>query len=78
MFVSIGIKRVQSIYKNYTVEKSRIGFLKFIFEAYEGLAVITTLDAKTGLVRFAIAPGCIEETCTILDDLKKDIIINEA
>ncbi len=59
------------------VEKNRIGFLKFIFEAYEGLAVITTLNAKKGYIRFAIAPDCIEETLVILNDLKKDIIINE-
>ena len=68
---------MRTIYKNYMVEKSRIGFLKFIFEAYEGLAVITTLDAKKGLVRFAIAPGCVDETRTVLNDLKKDISINE-
>jgi len=68
---------VRTVHKNFIVEKNRIGFLKFIFEAYEGLTVITTLDAKKGLVRFTIAPGCVDETLTILNDLKKDIIINE-
>ncbi len=68
---------MRTIYKNYQVEKSRIGFLKFIFEAYGGLAVITTLDAKKGLVRFAMAPGCIDEIGEVLKDLKRDIIINE-
>ncbi len=68
---------MRTIYKNYKVEKSRIGFLKFIFEAYGGLAVITTLDSKKGLVRFAMAPGCVDEISEVLKDLKRDIIINE-
>ena len=68
---------MNTIYKLFRVDKSRIGFLKFIFEAYDGIAVITTLDTKDGLVRFAVAPGCMEEVEAVLDDLKKDIYINE-
>ena len=68
---------MRTIYKLFRVDKSRFGFLKFIFEAYDGIAVITTLDTKDGLVRFAVAPGCMEEVKAVLDDLKKDIYINE-
>ncbi|MEA1968284.1 MAG: DUF4911 domain-containing protein [Thermodesulfobacteriota bacterium] len=68
---------MRTIHKKYMVEKSRIGFLKFIFEAHDGIAVITTLDSKTGFVRFAIAPDCLEEVDAVIMDLKKDIKINE-
>ncbi len=68
---------METIYKKFNVEKNRIGFLKFIFEAHDGLAVITTLEPKEGLVRFAIAPGCEDEVYSILKDLKKDIVIDE-
>ncbi|MCG8687448.1 MAG: DUF4911 domain-containing protein, partial [Desulfobacterales bacterium] len=34
---------MQTIVKEYVVEKTKIGFIRFIFEAYEGLAVVTTL-----------------------------------
>lgn len=68
---------MRTIYKLFKVDKSRIGFLKFIFEAYDGIAVITTLDTQEGLVRFAIAPSCIDEVYAVLTDLKKDIYINE-
>ncbi|MBF0301519.1 MAG: DUF4911 domain-containing protein [Desulfamplus sp.] len=68
---------MRTIHKLFRVDKSRIGFLKFIFEAHDGLAVITTLDAKEGVVRFAIAPGCMEDVEAVLADLKKDIYINE-
>jgi hypothetical protein len=61
----------------FKVEKSRIGFLRFIFEAHGGLAVITTLDSASGLVRIVMAPGCEEETRSILEDLKKDFLIHE-
>jgi len=68
---------MNTIIKKYQVDKTRIGFLKFIFEAHDGLAVITTLKAASGQVQFAIAPGCLNEVRAILEDLKKDIRINE-
>jgi hypothetical protein len=34
--------------------------------------VVTTLDARTGHVRFAIAPDQVEEAFQIIADLKKD------
>lgn len=68
---------METVHKIYRVEKSRIGFLKFIFEAHDGLAVITTLDAREGVVRFAIAPGCQREVDVVLRDLKKEVCINE-
>ncbi len=69
---------METVHKKYRVKKSRIGFLKYIFEAYEGLAVVTTLDSQEGLVRLAISPGCVEEACAVMDDLKKDMIIHDA
>ena len=68
---------MQTVHKMYRVEKNRIGFLKFIFEAYDNLAVLTTLDPAEGLVRLAIAPGCSFEAFAVMEDLKKDIMINE-
>jgi hypothetical protein len=62
----------QMLYKEFRVDKTRIGFIKFIFEAYEGVAVATTLDARTGHIRLAIAPDLAEEAFQIIGDLKKD------
>jgi hypothetical protein len=62
----------QMLHKEYRVDKTRIGFIRFIFEAYEGVAVVTTLDARTGHVRLAIAPDRTEEAFRIIADLKKD------
>ncbi len=68
---------MNTIIKKFQVDKTRIGFLKFIFEAHDGLAVITTLEPASGQVQFAIAPGCVTEVEAILEDLKKDVSINE-
>ncbi len=65
------------LHKEYRVDKTRIGFIKFIFEAHEGMAVATTLDAKTGHIRLAIAPDRLESAQMIVEDLKKDFMFNE-
>ncbi len=68
---------MKTIHKEYMVEKSRIGFIRFIFEAHEGLAVPTTLDPKTGHIRLAIIPEQMDSVRMIVDDLKKDFKFDE-
>jgi hypothetical protein len=62
----------------YRVDRRRINFIKFIFEAYEGLAVVTTFKATTGLIRLAIAPGCEAIAREIMGDLSRSILIEPA
>jgi len=50
-----------------------IHFLRFILEAYEGIAVVTTLRPESGLVRLSIAPGCEEVIDLILSSEKKNL-----
>lgn len=63
--------------KEYRVDKTRIGFIKFIFEAHEGVAVATTLNPLTGHIVLAIAPDRIETALMIIEDLKKDFVFEE-
>ena len=65
------------IHKEYRVDKTRIGFIKFIFEAHEGVAVATTLDPQKGHIRLAIAPDRIETARMIVEDLSKDFLFDE-
>ena len=55
------------------VNRRDIAFLKFIFESYEGVASVTTLDAGQGRVVICVAPGCESEVAAILDDLAREI-----
>ena len=66
---------VETVKKIYRIDRREISFLRFIFEAYEGLAVITTLNAEEGTVQLSIAPECVDEVDLILNDLKKDILM---
>ena len=65
---------METIHREYEVDKTKIGFIRFIFEAYEGVAIATTLDAQKGHLRLAIAPGREKTVAKIVDDLKKDFL----
>jgi hypothetical protein len=68
----------ETIKQYYRVDRREIAFLRFIFEAYDGLAVLETLDPEAGLIVFHIAPGCERDIETILQDLQKDIMMEPA
>ena len=42
----------------YRLDRCQIGFVKFILEAYDNVAVMSTLNPHQGLVQIIIAPGC--------------------
>ncbi len=68
---------MDTIKKQYRVDRKQIGFIKFIFEAYDGVAVVSTIDAKDSLIRLSIAPDLMEESDMIINDLKKDFLFDE-
>lgn len=59
----------------YRVDRRQISMIRFIFEAYEGLAVVTTVDPTDGVVSLSVAPGCEDTVKIIMDDLARDILI---
>jgi hypothetical protein len=62
----------------YRVDRREIAFLRFIFEAYDGLAIIETLNPESGDIVFHIAPGCESDVDVVLRDLKSDILMEAA
>ncbi len=66
---------MQTISLFFRVERSQIGYLKFIIEAYEGVAVVSTLDAVRGLVKLSVAPGCLGIVEEIMADLAGSIFM---
>jgi len=69
---------LHTIKKYLRVDRKEIAFLKFIFEAYDGIVTITTIDPDQGVILLCIAPGCENDVEMILQDLKKDILIEQA
>lgn len=49
--------------------------MKFIFEAYDGIAVVETIDQRQSLVKLHVAPGCEAVAEDVLFELKKEIFI---
>ena len=68
----------ETVKKRYRVDRREIAFIRFIIEAYDGLATVTTLDANTGLIEFQIAPDCEQDVEAILLDLRQDIMMEKA
>jgi len=67
---------LETIRKIIRVDRREICFLKFILEAYDGIAAMTTVDARLGIVLLQIAPGCEKEVETVIRDLGRDILID--
>jgi hypothetical protein len=61
----------------YRVDRRRINFIRFIFEAYEGLAVVSTIEATAGLIALSVAPGCSATADGIMQDLGRHIMIEQ-
>jgi hypothetical protein len=49
--------------------------VKFIFEAYDGIAVVETIDRHQSLIKLHVAPGCETVADEVLLALKQDIFI---
>ena len=73
--MSSSLESAETIKRYYRVDRREIAFLKFILEAYDGIAVLETLDSKSGIVVFHIAPGCEPDVDAILQDLKNDFML---
>lgn len=72
------LRSMKTVCRYYRVDRRRISLIKFIFEAYEGLAVVTTLDAEAGHIVLSIAPGCESLAEAVMANLGKDFLIAPA
>lgn len=61
----------------FRIDRRDISYLRFILEAYEGIAVLTTVNARDGVVKVLIAPGSEPLVAGVLDALRasQDILM---
>ena len=59
------------------IDRRQIAYFKFILEAYEGVALLRTIDAQQGTVELMIGPGCENDVAHIIEDLASRIRIEE-
>jgi hypothetical protein len=55
------------------VPRAEIGYVKFVFESYEGVAVTRTLDRHRALLVLLIAPDFLTVARTIVAGLAADV-----
>jgi len=68
---------MQTIRRRLRVDRREISYLRFILEGYDGLAILSTLDAAAGVVELKIAPGCEPDVERIVKELQNEILIEE-
>ena len=55
------------------IDKTQIGFLNSIAESYEGIAVVRTLHAPSGIVELWISPAFEDLVNEIMNDIADEI-----
>ena len=63
--------------RNYLIDPYQIHYLRFIIEAYPGMAVVSTVDSTLGLVSIAVAPGCESDILRILEAERETLKLSE-
>ena len=51
------------------IDPKSIAFLKFIIEGYDGLAILTTIDRRDGLVKLLVPTSRHDELWKLLEEL---------
>jgi hypothetical protein len=59
----------------YQVERKSVCFIKFIIEAYDGIALMKTIDPLTAVIELNVAPGCDLVVKQLLGNLAHKYII---
>jgi hypothetical protein len=50
-----------------------IAYVKFVFESYEGIAVLRTVDRRTAVIVLLVAPDFVHEAWRILESLHAEV-----
>ncbi len=66
---------METIRRCYQIDRKEVCFVKSIIEAYDGMAVLRTVDPKKAVIELSVAPGCEEQVKQILHDLRNSISI---
>ena len=56
------------------ISPDRIHFLKFILEGYDSLAIMSTVNAKQGLVEIRYPPEVKKDLTDLLTEIASDIV----
>jgi hypothetical protein len=60
-----------------SVPRAEIGYVKFIFESYEGVAVLRTIDRRAGLLVVLAVPDFLDQARLVVAALAEEIACRE-
>jgi hypothetical protein len=63
---------MQTIKKLFMVERSKISYIRWILESYDGMVIVTTIDPNKAVIELKIAPGCDSIINELLHSLRID------
>jgi hypothetical protein len=66
---------MESLKRYYRMDRRAIHLLRFFLEAYDGIAGLSTIDARAGLVVLHVAPGCEDEVAALIEEMQQDILL---
>ena len=66
-------KHKDSIQWRIEVNKKDIAYIVSIFEGYDHLAVVRTIDPSRGLIELMISPDFLEDTINLTEALAREI-----
>ncbi|HIJ20987.1 MAG TPA: DUF4911 domain-containing protein [Deltaproteobacteria bacterium] len=53
-------------------ERSKIGYIRFTIESYDGMALVSTVDPQKAIIELKISPGCEGMVLELLESLRRD------
>jgi hypothetical protein len=66
---------MKSLRKYYRVDRRQISYFRFVLEACDGIAVLSTMDPAQGVIALYVAPGCERELDRVVDGLRAEMRI---
>lgn len=66
---------MESFKQYYRMDRRAICLLRFLLEAYDGIAGLSTLDAQEGRVVLYVPPGCEREVHALIDEMHHEFMI---
>ena len=63
---------METVRRILKVDRHEINYLRVTIESYDGMAVVSTLDADMAMIEIKIAPGCESLIDELLFSLKSD------
>ena len=56
----------------FRVDRKAVCFIRFIFEGYDGIALVETIDPYAACIALHVAPGCEAEAAAVIADLSRE------